>query len=112
MKLIPLLFALLIATPMFPQQGTLTVDACRADAKKFFAEMHAPDAANASYFVWAARADEMSRCQDIDPAKPTVESVAPERCVHGDRKRSKSSDDSGTEQLHSPPQFAKIIHRR
>jgi hypothetical protein len=71
MKPFLLLAVLLFTPPPNAQQHAPTVDACRANAKALYAEVHrtkAIDTSYLSYFVWSSRAEEMSHCQDIDPA--------------------------------------------
>jgi hypothetical protein len=75
MKLLLLLAVLLFPFSPNDGQGVLTVDTCRSDAKALNAEVRRPSAMDASYFLWSSRAEEMSRCQDIDPVIGNPESV-------------------------------------
>lgn len=65
MRVALLVVIMILVTPAaFPQEPS--VAKCREDVKTLSIAMRRPDADQASYFVWAARANEMSQCQDVD----------------------------------------------
>jgi len=67
MKSYLLLAVMLFASTLRAQQRPLTVEVCRKEAKDLSVEVHQPKASEESYFIWSFRAEEMSKCQDIDP---------------------------------------------
>jgi hypothetical protein len=73
MRVTLFLVAAILAVPIALAQE-LSVEKCRADAKQLDIEVHRPNADQASYFVWATRADEMSKCQDVDQVVVNTES--------------------------------------
>ena len=69
LKSYSLLAVMLFALTLRAQNRPLTVDVCRNEAKDLYVEVrhHAKTSEEQSYFVWSLRAEEMSKCQDIDP---------------------------------------------